>query len=70
MEFEGKLKELEGIVQKMESGKSSLDAALKDFEKGVSLVRQCREQLKASEQKVQELLSVDDKGNGQFKDFE
>ena len=70
MEFESKLKKLEEIVNKMESGSLSLEDSLKDFEKGVSLVRQCREQLKDSEKKVQELLSVDEKGKGSFKDFE
>lgn len=55
-EFEKSLKELETIVERMESGEQSLEASLKDFEHGMSLVRDCRDSLQAAEARVQQLL--------------
>lgn len=54
--FDAQLKELEQLVTRMEQGDLDLDDALKQFEHGVALVRQCEQQLQAAEQKVQ-LLS-------------
>ncbi len=51
--FEASLTELETLVDSMESGDLPLDEALKSFERGVELTRQCQLQLKAAEQKVQ-----------------
>ena len=69
MDFEKKLKNLETIVSKMESGELSLDDSLKNFENGVSIARECHEQLAKAEKKVQELVSVDAKGKATTKDF-
>ena len=55
-EFEKSLKELETIVERMESGEQSLEVSLKDFEHGMSLVRDCRDSLQAAEVRVQQLL--------------
>lgn len=55
-EFEKSLKELETIVERMERGEQSLEASLKDFEHGMSLVRDCRDSLQAAEVRVQQLL--------------
>jgi exodeoxyribonuclease VII small subunit len=54
--FDAQLKELEQLVTRMEQGDLDLDDALRQFEHGVALVRQCEQQLQAAEQKVQ-LLS-------------
>jgi len=51
--FEASLSELETLVNSMESGDLPLDEALKSFERGVELTRQCQLQLKEAEQKVQ-----------------
>jgi len=51
--FEASLIELETLVDSMESGDLPLDEALKSFERGVELTRQCQLQLKAAEQKIQ-----------------
>ena len=50
---------LEEIVKTMESGDLSLEDALKYFEQGVQLTRQCQTALSAAEQKIT-LLSADD----------
>jgi exodeoxyribonuclease VII small subunit len=53
--FETALEELESLVSKMESGDLSLDESLKAFERGVKLARQCQNELKNAELKVQAL---------------
>ncbi len=55
-DFEAALAELEGIVQKMESGEQSLEDALKSFQRGVELTRVCQQGLKLAEQKVEKLI--------------
>lgn len=69
MDFEKKLSRLEEIVHAMEEGDLSLDESLKLFEEGVKLSRKCHEQLDQAEQKVKLLLSVDEKGKAETKDF-
>jgi exodeoxyribonuclease VII small subunit len=54
--FERSIKELESIVENMESGDLSLESAMTQFEKGVVLTRQCQQALQAAEQKVKILL--------------
>ncbi len=51
--FEAALNQLESIVKKMESGELSLEDALKHFEEGIRLSRDCQVSLKNAEQKVQ-----------------
>jgi exodeoxyribonuclease VII small subunit len=63
MDFEKKLNRLEDIVGKMESNEQSLEESIKLFEEGVRLSQACHKELEEAEQKVQVLLSVDDKGN-------
>ncbi len=59
--FETALKELETLVERMEKGDHTLEDSLKDFERGVTLTRQCQEALKTAEQKVQILLEQNGK---------
>jgi len=56
MSFEESLKELEGIVDKLEKGQLSLDEGLLLFEKGIKLVRECNTKLKNAQQKVEKLI--------------
>jgi len=55
--LEKSLAELEALVQRLEEGELSLEAALKEFEKGVKLTRECQAALKDAEQKVEILLN-------------
>ena len=50
--FEGSLAELESRVARLERGDLDLDDALKLFEEGVSLVRECHERLDAAEARI------------------
>jgi exodeoxyribonuclease VII small subunit len=54
LDFESSLAELELLVERLEQGDLALDDALKSFERGVALTRQCQGALKAAQQKVAE----------------
>jgi exodeoxyribonuclease VII small subunit len=60
-DFEKALAELEEIVATLEKGDLSLDAALKHFERGIALTRQCQASLKEAELKVEKLVEKDGK---------
>ncbi len=68
VDFESALKELETLVERMEEGEQPLEAALKDFERGVELFRICQGALKDAEQKVQILLEKS--GQAELADFD
>lgn len=57
--FEQTLSELETIVQHLETGELSLEAALVEFERGVTLARQGQQALQQAEQRVRILLESD-----------
>jgi exodeoxyribonuclease VII small subunit len=55
-DFERSLGELEATVDKLEHGDLALEEALKHFERGVALARDCQASLRHAEQKVEILL--------------
>ena len=63
LNFEKALKDLEKIVENLESGDLSLEESLKSFEKGIKLTRQCQGELEKAELKVQKLVE----DNGELK---
>lgn len=67
--FETQLSELESIVEQLESGELPLEGALKVFEKGVKLSRQCQQMLSEAEQKVT-ILMDNDLVDSQEQDFD
>jgi len=56
-DFEQSLGELEALVAKLEQGDVPLEDALKTFERGVALTRQCQTALRTAQQKVELLLA-------------
>jgi exodeoxyribonuclease VII small subunit len=56
-DFEQSLLELEALVAKLEQGDVPLEDALKTFERGVALTRQCQTALRIAQQKVEVLLT-------------
>jgi exodeoxyribonuclease VII small subunit len=58
--FEATLAQLESLVTRLESGDLPLDEALRTFEQGVRLTRECQTALAAAQQKVQLLLQRGD----------
>lgn len=59
-DFERALGELEQLVERLERGDLPLDEALKTFERGVALTRQCQEALKSAQAKVEILVARGD----------
>ena len=55
-EFERSLARLEEVVKRLESTDLALDEAMKLFEEGVKLSRDCQRQLEEAEGKVEILL--------------
>ncbi|MCC6678834.1 MAG: exodeoxyribonuclease VII small subunit [Phycisphaerales bacterium] len=53
--FERSLEQIEQIINRIESGEVGLERAISEYERGVSLIRRCREILDKAEQKVEEL---------------
>ncbi|MBW1892217.1 MAG: exodeoxyribonuclease VII small subunit [Deltaproteobacteria bacterium] len=64
--FEESMKQLEQIVDELESGNLPLEKALKKFEEGVKLSKACNKKLDEIEQKVT-ILIKDNDGNVQEK---
>jgi exodeoxyribonuclease VII small subunit len=54
--FEATLAQLEELVARLESGELPLDEALRTFEQGVRMTRECQSALTAAQQKVQQLI--------------
>jgi exodeoxyribonuclease VII small subunit len=59
-DFERSLARLEEVVRKLESPQLSLDEAMKLFEEGVELSRECQKQLEEAEGRVEILLKKAD----------
>lgn len=57
--FESALAELEARVARLERGDLELEEALKLFEEGVALVRECHERLDAAEARIVALTESD-----------
>jgi exodeoxyribonuclease VII small subunit len=55
--YEAALKELEGLVQQMESGQLPLAELLSGYQRGAELLTHCRTQLDAVEQQIKVLDS-------------
>jgi exodeoxyribonuclease VII small subunit len=56
VDFESAMTELESLIAQMEQDDLSLEAALKNFEKGVSLTRLCTSSLNDAEQRIKILM--------------
>lgn len=60
-DFEANLNSLEQLVESLERGDLSLEDSLRQFERGVALIRSCQQALEAAEQRVKILTE----GGGQ-----
>ena len=60
--FEGSLRRLEGIVEQLEQGDVPLEEAIKMYEEGLALSKECVEKLTQAELKLKK-LSKDMQGN-------
>ena len=67
--FEEALRELEGIVNRLEEGDLPLEEALQFFEEGVKLSRYCHTKLDEAQKRV-EILLKDERGTMTAQPFE
>jgi exodeoxyribonuclease VII small subunit len=67
--FEKALEKLEVIVSELEEGELALDASLKKYEEGITMVRICQEKLEKARKKI-DLLMKDENGKFTLKTFE
>ena len=58
VQFEKSIAALEAIVMQLEKGELSLGDSLQQFEKGITLARQCQDTLNQAEQKIEILSAV------------
>ncbi len=63
--FEDKIKELEQIINDLESDNIDLDDSIDKYTKAMKLVKECDEKLKNAEEQVSKIVSE----NGELKDF-
>jgi exodeoxyribonuclease VII small subunit len=52
LSFEDTIKELTGIVGKIEQGQISLENGIQQYERGMTLIKHCREILSKAEQRI------------------
>jgi exodeoxyribonuclease VII small subunit len=60
--FEDALAELERIVRVLDAGQTSLEASLRDYEKGIQLLRHCHATLQNAERRIEILKNVNPDG--------
>ncbi len=60
MSFEDALKELEQIVQTLESGRGKLDEAITAYERGAQLKRHCEDKLAQAQERIEKIQFGDD----------
>lgn len=55
--FEQCLEQVEQIIARIEAGEIGLEQSIAEYERGVVLIRQCRETLQKAEQRVKDLTA-------------
>lgn len=63
--FEDKIKELEEIIDELETGEIDLDQSIEKYTKAMTLVKECDEKLKNIEEQVNKVIV-----NHEEEDFE
>ena len=53
--FESMIESLEQIIERIEGGEVGLEQSIAEYEKGMALIKRCREVLTKAEQRVEEL---------------
>ena len=57
LSFEQAVQQLEQIIERIESGQIGLEKSISEYERGVGLIRRCRQVLERAEQRVEELTA-------------
>ena len=69
MSFEQTIKELTSIVSKIEQGQIPLQDSLEQYERGMALIKHCRDILKKAEKRI-EKISKEDKSEDRSQESE
>ena len=64
MKFEEKIKQLEEIVEKLESGEVSLEESIELFKKGTKLSLECKKTLDEAQIEINSLTSEGNENDG------
>lgn len=64
--FEEKIKELDFIINELENGEIDLDDSINKYTKAMKLIKECDEELKNVEEKVNKIVLE----NNEIKEFE
>lgn len=65
IKFEDKIKELERIIDELESGEIDLESSIEKYTKAMKLVKECDEKLKNIEEQVNKIVNE----NGEMENF-
>ena len=65
VKFEDQIKELESIINELETGEVDLDTSIEKYTKAMSLVKSCDEKLKKIDEQVSKLVTE----NNTIEDF-
>jgi exodeoxyribonuclease VII small subunit len=57
LSFEDALAEIEGIIERIESGETGLEQSITEYERGARLIRRCREVLDRAEKQIEDVTS-------------
>jgi len=61
MTFEQTIKELTDIVGKIEKGQIPLQDSLEQYERGMALIKHCRDILQKAEKRIEKISELEDK---------
>lgn len=67
MSFEDAMKELEGVVSRLESGNASLEDSIKLYERGAALRAHCDARLREAEERVEKITLAQGQPTGTVK---
>jgi len=65
VKFEDKIIELEKIINQLENGEIDLDDSIESYTKAMNLIKECDDELKQVEEKMNFLLN----NNGELEEF-
>jgi exodeoxyribonuclease VII small subunit len=67
LSFEQAIKELTGIVEKIEQGEIPLENSLQQYERGMALIQHCRTTLEKAEKRIEKISKQEKPEDGSQK---
>ncbi|UCG57745.1 MAG: exodeoxyribonuclease VII small subunit [Phycisphaerales bacterium] len=66
--FEDAIKQLKGIVDKIEQGEIPLQDSLEQYERGMALIKHCREILQKAEKRIEKISQTEQESHPSSED--